>query len=77
MQNETNWLAKELARDCRTVEDIQEKLNDLFKDTIQHVFEAEIDNHLGYKKHDNEGDHSGNSLGRKSLLFGNLLLKLD
>lgn len=61
MQNETNWLAKELAKDCRTVEDIQEKLKDLFKGTIQHVFEAEIDNHLGYKKHDNEGDHSGNS----------------
>ncbi|MFS0781342.1 IS256 family transposase [Bacillus sp. 1P06AnD] len=61
MQNERNWLAEELAKDCRTVEDIQEKLKHLFKDTIQQVFEAEIDTHLGYQKHDNLGDHSGNS----------------
>lgn len=61
MQNKTNALAKELAKDCRTVEDIQEKLKELFKDTIQQVFEAEIDEHLGYIKHDNTGDHSGNS----------------
>ncbi|PLR89331.1 IS256 family transposase [Bacillus sp. T33-2] len=61
MQNERNWLAEEIAKDCRTVEDIQEKLKTLFKDTIQQVFEAEIDDHLGYKKHDNEGDLSGNS----------------
>ncbi|MBD8006051.1 transposase [Bacillus sp. Sa1BUA2] len=39
------------------MEDIQEK----FKDTIQQVFEAEIDEHLGYIKHDNNGDRSGNS----------------
>ena len=61
MQSERNWLAEELTKDCRTVEDIQEKLKHLFKDTIQQVFEAEIDTHLGYQKHDNQGDHSGNS----------------
>lgn len=55
-------MAKEFAKVCRTVEDIQEKLRDAFKDTIQQVFEAEIDDHLGYKKHNNKGDHSGNSL---------------
>ena len=47
MQSDRNWLAEELAKDCRTVEDIQEKLKHLFKDTIQQVFEAEIDTHLG------------------------------
>jgi transposase-like protein len=61
MQNRRNPLAEELAKDCRTVEDIQEKLKMLFKDTIQQVFEAEIEDHLGYSKHDNAGDHSGNS----------------
>lgn len=61
MQNKTNALAKELAKDCRTVEDIQEKLKELFKDTIQQVFEAEMDDHLGYSKHDESGDHTGNS----------------
>jgi putative transposase len=61
MQNKTNALAKELAKDCRTVEDIQEKLKELFKDTIQQFFEAEMDDHLGYSKHDESGDHTGNS----------------
>ncbi|MCY9669552.1 IS256 family transposase [Paenibacillus alginolyticus] len=54
-------VVKELAKDCRSVEDIQTKLRDLFKDTIQQVFEAEIDDHLGYKKHSNTGDGMGNS----------------
>lgn len=30
-----NSLAKELAKDCRSMEDIQEKLKDLFKYTLQ------------------------------------------
>lgn len=54
-------LIKELAKECRTVEDIQEKLKELFRDTIQGLLEAEMDHHLGYAKHSNEGDHSGNS----------------
>lgn len=36
-------------------------LKNLFKDTIQHVFEAEIDDHLGYEKNSVEGNNSGNS----------------
>lgn len=54
-------LIKELAKECRTVEDIQEKLKELFRDTIQGLLEAEMDHHLGYAKHSSEGDHSGNS----------------
>lgn len=54
-------LAKELAKGCRTVEDIQEKLKDIFKDTLQQIFEAEMDEHLGYEKHDPAGNNSGNS----------------
>jgi transposase-like protein len=61
MQNEREKLVKELAKECTSVEDIQEKLRDLFKDTLQEIFEAEMDDHLGYKKHSNEGDNSGNS----------------
>jgi len=33
MRNSSS-LTKELAKDCRSVEDIQEKLKDLFKDTL-------------------------------------------
>jgi putative transposase len=61
MQNERQMLIKELAKECNSVEDVHEKLRDLFKDTLQEIFEAEIDEHLGYTKHDNAGDNSGNN----------------
>ncbi len=61
MQNERQMFIKELAKECNSVEDVQEKLRDLFKDTLQEIFEAEMDEHLGYTKHDNAGDNSGNS----------------
>lgn len=60
MQNSSSF-AKELAKGCKTVEDIQDKLKNLFKDTLQEIFEAEMDAQLGYEKHDPAGDHSGNS----------------
>lgn len=52
---------KELARECHSVEDVHDMLKNLFKDTLQEIFEAEIDEHLGYPKHSNQGDNSGNS----------------
>ena len=54
-------LAKELAKDCRSTDDIQQKLKELFKETLQQIFEAEMDEHLGYEKHDPAGNNSGNS----------------
>ncbi|WP_406677843.1 IS256 family transposase [Moorella sp. ACPs] len=56
-----NALAKELAKECRTIGDIQEKLKELFKDTIQQVLEAEMEHHLGYPKNSPEGINTGNS----------------
>ena len=61
MQNERQKLVKELAKECTTVDDIHEKIRDLFKDTLQEIFEAEMEEHLGYQKHDNAGDNSSNS----------------
>lgn len=57
----TKDLAKELAKDCRTLEDIQELLKNVFKDTIQSILESEIEDHLGYEKNSVEGNNSGNS----------------
>lgn len=54
-------LATELARDCRTVDDIQEAIRVLFKDTVEAVLHAEMDEHLGYSKHSVEGNNTGNS----------------
>lgn len=64
MQNKENMkdkTIKELARSCRTVDDVYEMLKNLFKDTIQEIFEAEMDEHLGYPKHSPLGDNTGNS----------------
>ena len=52
---------KELAKECHSVEDVHEMLKGLFKDTLQHIFEAEIEEHLGYKKHSVAGNNTGNS----------------
>ncbi len=54
-------LAAEIAKNCRTVEDIQEAIKVLFKDTVQSVLEAEMEDHLGYEKHNVVGNNSGNS----------------
>ena len=34
MQNERQMFIKELAKECVTVDDVHEKLRDLFKDTL-------------------------------------------
>ncbi|EAO9488577.1 IS256 family transposase, partial [Salmonella enterica] len=52
---------KEIAKDCRTIEDVHMMLKDLFRDTIQQLFEAEMDDHLGYSKLSSDGDDTGNS----------------
>jgi len=54
-------LAKELAKNCRTQEDITEAIKALFADTVETVLQAEMDEHLGYEKHDIIGNNSGNS----------------
>jgi putative transposase len=61
MQTMQDKTIKELAKDCRSVEDVHEMLKNLFKDTLQQIFEAEMENHLGYQKHSTEGNNTGNS----------------
>jgi transposase-like protein len=61
MNERKNELAELLATECTSVEEVQTMLKSLFKGTLERVLEAEMDNHLGYNKHNNEGDHSGNS----------------
>lgn len=61
MQDRLNMTVKDLAKECSTVEDVQDMLKSLFKDTIQQIFEAELDVHLGYQKHESKGKNTGNS----------------
>ena len=51
MQGYEEKTVKDLARECKSVDDIIEMMKSLFKETLQLVFEAEIEDHLGYSKH--------------------------
>ena len=61
MQDMQDKTIRELTKGCRSVEDVHEMLKNLFKDTLQEILEAELDNHLGYEKHRLEGNNTGNS----------------
>ena len=61
MQELKDLTIKELAKQCRTMDDIHDKLKEVFKDTLQEIFETEMNEHLGYEKHSNNGDNTGNS----------------
>lgn len=50
-----------IMQDCQSTGDIQSKLKRLFAGTIEQMLEAEIEEHLGYKKHSAEGINTGNS----------------
>lgn len=54
-------LVQLLIQDCKSTGDIQTKLKRLFAGTIEQMLEVEMDEHLGYEKHNNDGDNSGNS----------------
>ena len=61
MQDVRDRLAQEVAKECKTVEDVHNTLKDLFKRTIQEILESEMNEHLGYQKSSILGNNSGNS----------------
>jgi putative transposase len=59
-----------LSKQCTNMEDVHKLLKSLFKGTLEEMLEAEMDEHLGYEKHDFAGNNSGNSrngYGKKTL----------
>lgn len=50
-----------LARECKTMADVQTLLKKLFKGTVEEMLEAEMEEHLGYEKYEATGKNSGNS----------------
>jgi putative transposase len=54
-------LAKELALDIKTGEDLSALSAQLVKLTVEAALSAELENHLGYAPHSALGHHSGNS----------------
>jgi putative transposase len=61
MQNLKLQLARELAKECKSVGDVHDLLKELFKGTLEEILEAEMEEHLGYEKHSVAGNNSGNS----------------
>jgi len=53
-------LSSLIGTECKDMRDIQAMLKDLFKDTVETMLEAEMDEHLGYEKNSSLGNNSGN-----------------
>ena len=54
-------LVELLMQNCQSTGEIQSRLKRLFAGTIEQMLEAEMDEHLGYEKHNIDGNNSGNS----------------
>jgi transposase-like protein len=59
-------LLSELAADCESPEEFMGLLNDLKKSLLEKALDAEMDQHLGYRKHESSGRGSGNSRNGRS-----------
>ncbi len=60
-QEKLQALAEELAKDLKTSEDLNALSAQLTKITVEAALKAELNNHLGYTKHDVSGRNKGNS----------------
>lgn len=70
MHEQEQELVSLLAKQCTSMEDVHNLLKSLFKGTLEEILETEMDEHLGYPKHDVAGNNSGNSrngYGKKTI----------
>lgn len=65
-EEEVRALAKKIAKGIKTEGDLNDFTKMLRKVTVETALEAELDEHLGYDKHDPKGKGSGNSRNGKS-----------
>lgn len=59
-------LAQELGRDIKSEEDLENIASVFQKKLLETALNAELDDHLGYSKHESKGRNSGNSRNGKS-----------
>ena len=52
---------KEFFKQFKNKDQFHSFFNELFKEGVQQMLKAELDDHLGYQKHSSEGNNSGNS----------------
>lgn len=70
LNEEEMKLVELISVNCKTPEDVTEKLKNLFAGTLQKILEAEMEEHLGYEKNSVLGNNSGNSrngYGKKTI----------
>ncbi len=56
-----NKLPKDFFKQFTSKEDFNSFFNDLYKQGVEQMLQAELDNHLGYEKHAKDANNSGNS----------------
>ena len=56
-----NLLPKDFFKQFKNKEEFHSFFNDLFKQGVEEMLQAELDEHLGYQKYAREGNNSGNS----------------
>lgn len=61
MSDEKFQLPKDFFKQFKNKEEFNDFFNSLFKEGIQQMLQAELDEHLGYSKNDPSGNNSGNS----------------
>lgn len=61
MDNQQSNLPKDFFKQFKSKEDFQSFFSELYKQGVEEMLKAELDEHLGYEKHSKEGHHSGNS----------------
>lgn len=61
MEKDKLDLPKDFFKQFKNKEEFQNFFQTLFKQGVEEMLKAELDEHLGYEKHSPEGHHSGNS----------------
>jgi len=61
MDKQQSPLPKDFFKQFKNKEEFQSFFNTLFKEGVEEMLKAELDEHLGYEKHSKDGHNSGNS----------------
>lgn len=61
MEEQPNHLSKDFFKQFKDKADFQSFFSDLYKQGVEEMLKAELDDHLGYEKHSKEGFNTGNS----------------
>ncbi|MBU2704243.1 transposase-like protein [Sporomusaceae bacterium BoRhaA] len=63
MSQKEKELVELLSKKCTNMEDVHKLLKSLFKGTLEEMLEAEMDEHLGYEKHECKWNNQPNFVG--------------